>query len=161
MDMDAVRAQQRELSGVSDEILTIKRRLMRYQEALDDGWKSVEVKGIDSCLRDTIQRLNRLTGDLEDLEYDVAATGEEIRAEEEMRRRAEEEARRWEEEMQKRTEEEARRREEEARKRAEEEARRSTEEEARKREEETQRQEAQRRAAANKAKKWGIWSWLR
>lgn len=144
IDMDAVRAQQREFNGVSDEILTIKRKLMRYQESLDDGWKSVEVKGIDSCLEDTIRRLNRLAKDLEDLGHDVAVTGEEIRGEEEARRRAEEEARR-------RAEEEARRcaAEEEARKRAEEEARRQAEE------------EAQRIAAASKAIKKGIWSWLR
>lgn len=135
IDMDAVRAQQREFSGVSDEILTIKRKLTRYQESLDDGWRSVEVKGIDSCLEDIIRRLGRLAGDLEDLGHDVMGAGEEIRAEEEARRRAEEEARR----------------------RAEEEARRRAEEEARRRAEE----EAQRRAAASKTKKRGIWSWLR
>lgn len=151
IDMDAVRAQQREFNGVSDEILTIKRKLMRYQESLDDGWKSVEVKGIDSCLEDIIRRLNRLAKNLEDLGHDVAVAGEEIRGEEEARRRAEEAARR-------RAEEETRRRaEEETRRRAEEEARKRAEEEAHRQAEEA----AQKIAAASKAIKKGIWSWLR
>ena len=143
IDMDAIRAQQRELNEVSDEIRAVKRKLMQYQESLDDGWKSVEIKGIDAVIADIIRRLSCLAGDLEDLGHDVAVTGEEIRAEEEARRRAEEEARR--------------RAEEEARRRAEEEAQRRAEEEAQRRAAE----EAQRSAAASRVKKKEGRLWLR
>lgn len=83
IDIEAVRAQQRELNMVSDEIASVKRKLKRHQEALDDAWKSVEIRGIDSAIEDIIYRLNRLSGDLEDLGHDVMAAGEEIKAEEE------------------------------------------------------------------------------
>ena len=94
IDMDAVRAQQRELNMVSDEVSSVKRRLNRHQEALDAAWKSAEIKGIDSAIEDIVRRLNRLAGDLEDLGHDVMVTGEEIRAEEEAAEAAEQEARR-------------------------------------------------------------------
>lgn len=93
IDIEAVRAQQRELNMVSDEVSSVRRRLERHQETLDDAWKSAEVKGIDSAIEDIVRRLNRLAGDLEDLGHDVMVTGEEIKEEEEeeARRLAEEE----------------------------------------------------------------------
>lgn len=94
IDIEAVRAQQRELNMVSDEVSSVKRRLKRHQEALDDAWKSAEIRGIDSAIEDIVRRLNHLAGDLEDLGHDVMVTGEEIRAEEEAVEAAEEEARR-------------------------------------------------------------------
>lgn len=94
IDIEAVRAQQRELNMVSDEVSAIKRRLNRHRETLDDAWKSAEIKGIDSAMEDLVRRLNRMTGDLEDLGHDVMVTGEEIRAEEKAAQAAEEEARR-------------------------------------------------------------------
>lgn len=95
IDIEAVRAQQRELNMVSDEVSSVKRRLKRHQEALDDAWKSAEIKGIDSAIEDIVRRLNHLAGDLDDLGHDVMATGEEIRTEEEALEAAEEEARRF------------------------------------------------------------------
>ena len=83
IDIEVVRAQQRELNVVSDEVSSVKRRLKRYQETLDDAWKSAGIKGMDSAIEDMIYRLNRLAGDLEDLGHDIMATGEEIKAEEE------------------------------------------------------------------------------
>lgn len=94
IDIEAVRAQQRELNMVSDEVSSVKRRLNRHQESLDDAWRSAEIKGIDAAIEDIVRRLNRLAGDLEDLGHDVMVTGEEIRAEEEAAEAAEEEARR-------------------------------------------------------------------
>lgn len=83
INMEAVRAQQRELNMVSDEISSVKRKLIRHQETLDDAWRSAEIKGIDSAMEELLHRLKRLAGDLEDLGYDVLRTGEEIKAEEE------------------------------------------------------------------------------
>ncbi|MCM1056109.1 MAG: hypothetical protein NC517_00655 [Firmicutes bacterium] len=68
---------------VSDEILSVKRRLNRHRESLDDAWKSAEIKGIDSVIEDIVRRLNRLAGDLDDLGHDCLAAGEEIKAERE------------------------------------------------------------------------------
>lgn len=85
IDIEAVRAQQRELNMVSDEISFVKRKLKRHQNLLDEAWKSTEVRGIDFAIEDIIRKLNRLAGDLEDLGHDVMVTGEEIRAEEEAR----------------------------------------------------------------------------
>lgn len=81
IDMDAVRAQQRELNMVSDEVASVKRKLVRHQETLDAAWKSAEIKGMDSAIEDIVRRLNRLAGDLEDLGHDVMVTGEEINTE--------------------------------------------------------------------------------
>lgn len=92
IDIEAVRAQQRELNMVSDEVASVKRRLTRHQEALDEAWRSAEIKGLDSAIEDIVRRLNRLAGDLEDLGHDVMVTGEEIKAEEEAALAAEEEA---------------------------------------------------------------------
>lgn len=84
IDREAVRAQQRELNRVSDEVLSVKRKLKRHQNLLDDAWKSAEIKGIDSAIEEAVRQLNRLAGDLEDLGHDVMAAGEEISCEEEM-----------------------------------------------------------------------------
>ncbi len=84
IDIEAVRAQQRELNMVSDELSSVKRKLMRHQDALDDAWKSAEIRGINSAMEDIVYRLNRLSGELEDLGHDIMAAGEEILAEEEM-----------------------------------------------------------------------------
>lgn len=81
IDMEAVRAQQREFNRVSDEILSVKRKMERYQELLDEAWKSTGIKGVDCAIEDIVRRLNRLAGDLEELGHDVIVTGEEIRAE--------------------------------------------------------------------------------
>lgn len=94
IDMEAVRAQQRELNMVSDEVSSVKRRLNRHQEALDDAWKSIEIKGLDAAIEDVVRRLNRLAGDLEDMGHDVMVTGEEIKAEEEAAEAEAEEAQR-------------------------------------------------------------------
>ncbi|MCM1221654.1 MAG: hypothetical protein NC548_44965 [Lachnospiraceae bacterium] len=90
IDIEAVRAQQRELYMVSDEVSSVKRRLKRHQEALNDAWKSAEMKGLDRTIEEIVCRLNRLAGDLEDMGHDVMAAGEEIQTEEEA---AKEEAR--------------------------------------------------------------------
>lgn len=82
IDIDTVRAQQRELNRVSDEVLSVKRKLKRHQEILDDAWKSAEIKGIDLAIEEIVRRLNRLSGDLDDLAHDVMVTGKEIKAEE-------------------------------------------------------------------------------
>lgn len=82
IDMEAVRAQQRELNRVSDEVSSIRRKLDRHQDMLDDAWKSAEIRGIDSAIEDIVHRLNRLARDLEDLGHDVMVAGEEIKAEE-------------------------------------------------------------------------------
>lgn len=84
IDREAVRAQQRELNRVSDEVLSVKRKLKRHQNLLDDAWKSAEIKGIDLAIEEIVRQLNRLAGDLEDLGHDVMAAGEEISCEEEM-----------------------------------------------------------------------------
>lgn len=94
IDMEAVRAQQRELNMVSDEVASVKRRLNRHQEALDDAWKSIEIKGLDAAIEDVVRRLNRLARDLEDMGHDVMVTGEEIKAEEEALEAEAEEAQR-------------------------------------------------------------------
>lgn len=83
IDIETVRAQQRELNMVSDEVSSVKRRLKCHQESLDDAWKSAEIKGIDLAIEEIVRRLSRLAGDLEDLGHDVMLTGEEIKAEEE------------------------------------------------------------------------------
>lgn len=83
IDMEAVRARQRELNAVSDEISSVKRRLKRHRDMLDAAWKSPEIRGIDSAIEDIVRRLKRLSGDLEDLGHDILVTGEEIMAEEE------------------------------------------------------------------------------
>ena len=83
IDIETVRAQQRELNMVSDEVSSVKRKLKHYQESLDNAWKSAEIKGIDLAIEEIVRRLNRLAGDLEDLGHDVMLTGEEIKAEEE------------------------------------------------------------------------------
>lgn len=83
IDIEAVRAQQRELNMVSDEISSAKRKLKRHREALDSAWKSVERRGLDSSIDDIVYRLNRLSGNLEDLAHDIMVTGEEIKREEE------------------------------------------------------------------------------
>lgn len=83
INIEAVRAQQRELNMVSDEISSVKRKLMRHQDALDGAWKSSEIRGIDSVIEELVRRMNRLAGELEDLGHDVMRTGEEIKAEEE------------------------------------------------------------------------------
>lgn len=92
IDIETVRAQQRELNMVSDEVSLIKRRLKCHQELLDDSWKSAEIKGIDLAVEEIVRRLSRLAGDIEDLGHDVMLTGEEIKAEE--KAAAAEEARR-------------------------------------------------------------------
>lgn len=84
IDIEVVRAQQRELNMVSDEVLCVKRKLKRHQDLLDDVWKSTEIKGIDLAIEEIVCRLNRLAGDLEDLGHDIMAAGEESRGEEEM-----------------------------------------------------------------------------
>lgn len=94
IDIEAVRAQQRELNMVSDEVASVKRRLRRHQEALDDAWKSTEIKGLDAAIEDVVRRLNRLARDLEDMGHDVMVAGEEIKAEEEAAEAEAEEARR-------------------------------------------------------------------
>ena len=94
IDIETVRAQQRELNMVSDEVSSVKRRLNRHQEALNDAWKSAEIKGIDAAIEDVVRRLNRLAGDLEDMGHDVMVAGEEIKAEEEAAEAEAEEARR-------------------------------------------------------------------
>lgn len=86
IDIEAVRAQQRELNMVSDEISSVKRKVQLHQNALDDAWKSYEIKGIDSRLEDIVYRLNRLSDELDNLGHDVMAVGEEIKAEEEAER---------------------------------------------------------------------------
>lgn len=92
IDIEAVRAQQRELNMVSDEVSSVKRKLMRHQDALDDAWRSAEIKGIDSVIEEIIRRMNHLAVDLEDLGHDVMVTGQEIKAEEEAAAAAEEAA---------------------------------------------------------------------
>lgn len=92
IDIEAVRAQQRELNMVSDEVLSVKRKLMRHQDALDDAWKSTEIRGIDSAIEEIVRRMNRLARNLEDLGHDVMVTGQEIKAEEEAAVAAEEAA---------------------------------------------------------------------
>lgn len=84
IDIETVRAQQRELNMVSDEVLSVKRKLKRHQELLDDAWKSGEIKGLDFAIEEITRRLNRLAGDLEELGHDVMAAGEEIKGEEGM-----------------------------------------------------------------------------
>lgn len=81
IDMEAVRAQQRELNMVSDEVLFVKRKLKRHQDSLDDVWKSAEIRGIDLAIEDVVRRLSRLAGDLEDLGHDIMVTGMEVRDE--------------------------------------------------------------------------------
>lgn len=81
INMEAVRAQRRELNMVSDEVFFVKRRLMRHQEILDAAWQSTEIKGIDSAMEELLHKLKCLAGDLEDLGYDVLRTGVEIKAE--------------------------------------------------------------------------------
>lgn len=82
IDMEAVRAQQRELNIAADEMILIKHRMSRHREALDEAWKSAEIKGLDTAIEDVVRRLGRLSGDLEDLGRDVLITGEEIETEE-------------------------------------------------------------------------------
>lgn len=94
IDIETVRAQQRELNKMSDGVLSVKRKLVCYQEALDDAWKSAEIKGIDSAMEEIICRLNRLSGMMENLGHDIMVTGEEIRAEEETAKAEAERARR-------------------------------------------------------------------
>lgn len=94
IDIETVRAQQRELNKMSDGVLSVKRRLACYQEVLDDAWKSAEVRGIDSAIGDIICRLKRLSGMLENLGHDIMVTGEEIRAGEEAAKAEAERARR-------------------------------------------------------------------
>ena len=88
IDIEAGRAQQRELNMISDEITFAKRKVQLHQIALDDAWKSYEIRGIDSYLEDVVYRLNRLADELNNLGLDVMAVGEEIRAEEEATERA-------------------------------------------------------------------------
>lgn len=68
---------------ISDELSSVKHRLKAHQELLDNAWKGIEINGIDSAIEDIIRRLNRISGNLEDLGHDIMATGEEIKAEEE------------------------------------------------------------------------------
>lgn len=83
IDIEAVRAQQRELNMAADELSFVKRRMKRHRDLLDEAWKSAEIRGIDSAIEDAVRRLNRLAGDLEDLGHDVMVTGIELKAEEE------------------------------------------------------------------------------
>ena len=92
IDIEAVRAQQRELNMISDEITSAKRKVQLHQIALDDAWKSYEIRGIDSYLEDVVYRLNRLADELNNLGHDVMTVGEQIRAEEEAAERARKEA---------------------------------------------------------------------
>lgn len=94
IDIEALRAQQRELNMVSDEVSAVKRKLKRHQEALDDAWKSTEIKGIDIAIEEVFRKLNRLVGDLEDIGHDVMVVGEEIKAEEEVAKAETEDIRR-------------------------------------------------------------------
>ena len=92
IDIDAARAQQRELNMVADEVAYVKRRLQRHQETLDAAWKSPEIKGMDAVIEELIRRLNRLSGELENLGHDVMVTAQEIKTEEEEALLAAEEA---------------------------------------------------------------------
>ena len=170
IDLDAIRAQQRELNMISDEVASTKRKLILYKDSLDAAWKSNEIKGIDNAVEDVVRRLNRLTKDLEDLGHDVMTAGDEIRQEEEAARRAAEEKRQREEAA--RRAEEERRQREEATKRMEEEERqeaaRRAEEEEKARQEEVKKKEIEEAAAAlrkvqqtvsKKIKSGGFWWW--
>lgn len=78
IDIEMLRQQQRELNRVSDEVLFVKRKLKRYRNALDDAWKSTEIKGMDSSIEDIILRLNRMSKELEEIGHDVMSAGGEL-----------------------------------------------------------------------------------
>ncbi|MCM1103357.1 MAG: hypothetical protein NC409_04545 [Clostridium sp.] len=81
IDIETIRLHQRELNKVSDEIAFAGRKLKGYQSALDEAWKSAEIRGMDFAIEDITRQLNRITRALEDLGHDVIVTGEELERE--------------------------------------------------------------------------------
>ncbi|MCM1538613.1 MAG: hypothetical protein NC254_09455 [bacterium] len=81
IDIETIRLHQRELNKVSDEIAFVRRKLKGYQGALDEAWKSAEIRGMDFAIEDITRQLNRITRALEDLGHDVIVTGEELERE--------------------------------------------------------------------------------
>lgn len=78
IDLDVIRAQQKELDMVADEMLLAKRKILRYKDAVDIAWKSSEVRGMDVAMDDVVYKLNRLSAKLNDLSMDVMVAAQEI-----------------------------------------------------------------------------------
>lgn len=78
IDLDVIRAQQKELDMVADEMLLAKRKILRYKDAVDIAWKSSEVRGMDAAMDDVVYKLNRLSAKLNDLSMDVMVAAQEI-----------------------------------------------------------------------------------
>lgn len=71
-------AQMKELQRYSDELLEIRRCLIRHKELLNDAWISAEVEGINDALDGLNRQAQRIADEMYEIGYDMIRAYEEL-----------------------------------------------------------------------------------
>lgn len=78
VDFDVILQHQKELNKISNDMISLRRRLDMYGEEISSAWLGGEVAGISSGIDEVCRLLNGISEDLEDIGRDIVKTAQEF-----------------------------------------------------------------------------------
>ena len=82
INLEAIRAQQRELHKAADDAERVRRKIIVHREELYSAWRSKEEKSVDKTLEEIERNIAKIAKNMEDIGRRILITAEEIETEE-------------------------------------------------------------------------------
>lgn len=78
MELEDIIAQKKELERYTDELLTVRAKLIHHKNLLNEVWKSREMRELDEVIDCLNRRMRRIADEMNSIGYDMLRAYEDL-----------------------------------------------------------------------------------